>query len=183
MQHPTISVGRDQRLIAALERGDDGATRRLVDRLRLEQDGSASEYAALTIFAWAFRGKIVAFLVRDFFDGDHEVVSEAWNDTLFRVRTRVRGFDPQRSRFRTWATNEARYAALTCGARGAGGSSRLHRLTPCRWATLAPAIRQIRMSKRRFDVHFGGYASANGSCYSSASSSSGSRSSSCGSDT
>jgi RNA polymerase sigma factor (sigma-70 family) len=67
----------------------------------------------LRLFAKAFRGKLFAFLVRDFFEGDEQTALDAWNETLYRVRTRVGSFEPSRSAFRTWAWNQARYAALS----------------------------------------------------------------------
>jgi RNA polymerase sigma factor (sigma-70 family) len=112
------SVGRtgfvdvtDAGFLASLTAGDPEATEWLLDRLRAERLAGPSEYEGLRLFARAFEGKLVAFLER-FFAGDKQVALDAWNETLYRVRTRVDCYDAELSQFRTWATNEARYAAL-----------------------------------------------------------------------
>jgi RNA polymerase sigma factor (sigma-70 family) len=56
--------------------------------------------------------RVVGWLEQAFFAGDFQTAEEAWNDTLYRVWSRVEKYDEARSRFTTWVWNQARYAAL-----------------------------------------------------------------------
>ncbi len=68
-------------------------------------------YPGLCLLAAVLRGPILRYLHR-WFQGDQEAAIEAWNDTLFRIHSRVESFDSEKKSFVGWCYDQARYAAL-----------------------------------------------------------------------
>jgi RNA polymerase sigma factor (sigma-70 family) len=95
--------------LEALRNNDDEATRLIVQQIK--QDVAVGDSHGLTLVSRAYFGSIRPFLLRKL-DGDDEGASEAWNDTLMRIYTRIDEFDRHKSSFRTWIYNQAGYSAL-----------------------------------------------------------------------
>jgi RNA polymerase sigma factor (sigma-70 family) len=106
------SIQGEEGLVDALRRGEPEAERRVVSLLREELRNGGSNNRGLLLLQEAFRNRVVGWLTHTFFAGDLPTAEEAWNDTLYRVWTRVKQYDESRSRFGTWVWNQARYAAL-----------------------------------------------------------------------
>jgi RNA polymerase sigma factor (sigma-70 family) len=100
----------DPRVIDALQKRDPEVVRSLVNQLA--RDALSGETHGLFLLSKAFRGKVIGWLARSYFNGDYEHAEEAWNDTLLRVWRRFGSYDARKSEFVTWLFNQARYAAL-----------------------------------------------------------------------
>jgi RNA polymerase sigma factor (sigma-70 family) len=98
--------------ILALHKGELEATRRLVAQIKEDVAGGGKDSLGLRLLAKAFRGRVLGWLERRWFPDDPELAKEAWNDTLWRVWSRINSYDERRSRILTWVMNQARYAAL-----------------------------------------------------------------------
>jgi RNA polymerase sigma factor (sigma-70 family) len=111
-----IQVGgefvQEASFLEALVTKEPDATRRLVAQIKTDHERRDKSAPGLVLFSKAFRGKLLGYLRHEWFPGDSGTVEEAWNDTLYRVWSRIDEFDASKSAFLTWATNQARYAAL-----------------------------------------------------------------------
>jgi RNA polymerase sigma factor (sigma-70 family) len=106
------SVQGEQAFIGALRRREPEAERQVVRQLREDLRNGGGQARGLSLLQHAFRSAIVGWLQHKWFKGDVRTAEEAWNDTLYRVWTRLEQYDENRSRFPTWVWNQARYAAL-----------------------------------------------------------------------
>ena len=104
-------VGRGA-FVAALERSEPEAVRRLVRQIRDDRNADAPYSLGLELASRPFRPVVMAYLLARECRGDVEMAEEAWNDTLFRLYRGIEEYDSTRSRFRTWVVNQARYAAM-----------------------------------------------------------------------
>jgi RNA polymerase sigma factor (sigma-70 family) len=99
----------EEAFLEALGNNDDEATRLIVRQLKGDVGEGGSH--GLALVSRAYYCSVNQFLLRRLND-DQESASEAWNDTLMRIYTRIDKFDRHKSSFRTWVYNQAAYAAL-----------------------------------------------------------------------
>lgn len=115
--HPTGAVVQlcghlisRERFVADLRRGDSEAAQLLVRQIRTEKADHDAAAPGLALFNEAFRPQIMRWLV-SVLNGDEQAAEECWAEALERVHSRIEIFDASKSKFRTWAYNQARYAA------------------------------------------------------------------------
>lgn len=116
MGDPYLAVAGRQLLesafIGALRRREPDATSLLIKQMRQDRIKDDGSDLGLVLLSKAFRGMILSYLNRHWFQSDPESAQEAWNDTLARVYSQIGAYDPTKSTFLTWVFNQARYAAL-----------------------------------------------------------------------
>jgi RNA polymerase sigma factor (sigma-70 family) len=96
-----------------VQESEEQSTSLLVDQIREDAAAGGEVALGLVLLSRAFRSLVLAYLGHGVLKGQHELALEAWNDTLYRVYTRIGSYDSRRSSFRTWVVNQARYAALS----------------------------------------------------------------------
>lgn len=101
----------EAQLVTRLRRGEADSINALVRQLRVEQ-GQSREISGLLAFNKAFRPRLFSY-IRRLLKNEEELAKEAWNDTLYRVHTRIAKYDSSRYKFITWAFIQARHSALT----------------------------------------------------------------------
>lgn len=104
------SVAKEE-FLGLLVNRDEQALDLLVRQLKAEKD-SPGNTPGLVLFALAFRVKLTAY-IRRFLGTDETLTGEAWNDTLYRVHSRIDKFDAENYKFTTWMFIQARHAAIT----------------------------------------------------------------------
>jgi RNA polymerase sigma factor (sigma-70 family) len=95
--------------VRALAQKDQAAARRLVAQLKQDRNDGSS--GALSLVSEAFAGRLLSYL-RGSFGGNESLATEVLNETLERVFTRIDAYSAERSAFRTWIFEQAKYAAL-----------------------------------------------------------------------
>jgi excisionase family DNA binding protein len=87
--------------IDALRRREVEAERALVRQIRSDFQSGGQHAPGLVLLQKAVRSKIVGTLQHRTFGGDIGMAEEAWNDALYRIWSRIEGYDETRSRFLT----------------------------------------------------------------------------------
>ena len=92
--------------------GDNDLEKLIVSQIMADQNNGAAHSEGLMALDLAWSLSVKRFLARDLLRNQPDAIDEVWNATLLKIYERISGFDPERSRFKTWVYNHARYAAL-----------------------------------------------------------------------
>lgn len=99
-------------LVRGLREGNERIVQTVIAQVVRDREAGVSHSQLLELICDEFRPRILGFLRRRYFaSGDEETLEEVWNDTLQRAYYQLEKFDPRRSAFETWLTNQAKYVA------------------------------------------------------------------------
>lgn len=95
-----------------IRKNDDATLQRLVAVLVEEAEAGDEDSQGLLALAKAEYGSLQGWFRSKWFHQDEPLVQEAWNETLFRVFTRITSYVSDGRPFMSWVYNQARFAAL-----------------------------------------------------------------------